>query len=78
MNYPIPTNHQDMAESRQRSINEETIASAIEDVVTSAQSQGQSLEEVIAEVLADDSLLDFQQRQSLSEIVAVAWTQLSR
>lgn len=78
MNYPIPTNRQDVAEPRQRSINEETIASAIADVVTSAQSQGQSLEEVIAEVLADDSLLDFQQRQSLSEIVAVAWTQLSR
>lgn len=49
---------------------------AIAVVIESARSRGQSLEEVKAEVLADDTILDAKQRRWLSEIVAQAWETL--
>lgn len=76
MNYPIPANPQEVVALRQKSVNEELIAAAIAGVIQVARSKGQSLDELMAEVLADDALLDIQQRRWLSEIVAVAWKEL--
>jgi len=73
MNYPIPTNPQEMIALRQQPLNEELVASAIAGVIQIARSRSQSLDELKAEVLADDNLLDLAQRLWLSEIVAEAW-----
>lgn len=76
MNYPIPANPQEVVALRQNPVNEELIAAAIVGVVQVARSNGQSLNDLISEVLADDALLDIQQRRWLSEIVAAAWEKL--
>lgn len=76
MNYPIPADPHAVVALRQESVNEELIAAAIAGVVQVARSNGQSLEDLMAEILADDALLDFQQRHWLGEVVAVAWEQL--
>jgi hypothetical protein len=76
MNYPIPAHTLEGKISRQKFVDEELIAAAIVGVVDVARSHGQSLEELTAEVLADDALLDLNQRRCLSEVVAVAWEYL--
>jgi hypothetical protein len=76
MHYPIPVNHQEIVALRQKPVNEELIAAAIAGVVQIARSKGQSLDELTAEVLADDSLLDREVRRWLSDIVAQAWQTL--
>ena len=77
MNYPIPANSQEiMALSQQNSVDEALVATAIAGVVKIARSQGQSLDDLTAEVLADDQLLDNVQRNWLSKIVAEAWDAL--
>jgi len=76
MNYPIPTNPQEMIALRQQPLNEELVASAIAGVIQIARSRSQSLDELKAELLTDDNLLDLTQRRWLSEIVAQAWDNL--
>ncbi|MCW6048996.1 hypothetical protein K4039_02610 [Lyngbya sp. CCAP 1446/10] len=76
MNYPIPTNPQEMIALRQQPLNEELVASAIAGVIQIARSRSQSLDELKAELLTDDNLLDLAQRRWLSEIVAQAWDNL--
>lgn len=76
MKYPIPVNPQEVVELREKPVNEELIAAAIAGVVQVARSNGQSLDDLMSEILADDALLDRQQRHWLSEVIAVAWTQL--
>jgi hypothetical protein len=78
MNYPIsiPVNPQEIVALRQRPVNEELIATAIAGVIQIARSKGQSLEDLTAEVLADDSLLDRDARRWLSDIVSQAWKAL--
>jgi hypothetical protein len=76
MNYPIPTNPQEMIALRQQPLNEELVASAIAGVVQIARSRSQSLDELKAEVLADDNLLDLAQRRWLSDVVAQVWENL--
>lgn len=73
MHYPIPVSSQEIVALRQKPVNEELIAAAIAGVVQIARSKGQSLDELTAEVLADDSLLDRDARRWLSDIVAQAW-----
>ncbi|MBH8563006.1 hypothetical protein I8748_12570 [Nostoc sp. CENA67] len=73
MNYPIPGSPQEIFDLQQQPIDEELVASAIAGVVKIVRSQGQSLEELTAQVLADDTLLDRQQRRWLSQLVAQAW-----
>lgn len=76
MNYPIPASPQEIVALRQQPVDEELIATAIAGVVCVTRSQGRSLEELTAEVLADDSLLDLERRHWLSDIVAQAWKSL--
>jgi hypothetical protein len=76
MNYPIPAHTPEGGLIRQKSVDEELVAAAIVGVVDAARSHGQSLEELTAEVLADDALLDMHQRRWLSEVIAMAWEHL--
>lgn len=77
MNYPIPDSPQELVALRQQPIDEELIATAIAGVVRITRSQGRSLEDLKAEVLADEGLLDFESRRQLSEIVSDAWQVLA-
>ncbi len=76
MNYPIPASPEEIMALRQKPIDEELIAAAIAGVIKIARSQGQSLDELTAEVLSEDPLLDQVQRRWLSNIVAQAWKSL--
>ncbi|MBF2005229.1 hypothetical protein ACF3DV_06325 [Chlorogloeopsis fritschii PCC 9212] len=77
MNYPIPDSTQEIIALRQKPIDEELVARAIAGVVKIVRAQGQSLDELTAQVLAEDSVLDQQQRRWLSQVVAQAWKSFS-
>jgi len=77
MNYPIPASPQEIAALRLKPVNEELIIAAIAGVVNIAQSEGQSLEDLREQVLADDSLLDHSTRRWLSRLVTQAWEALN-
>jgi len=73
MNYPIPSSTQEIVALRHQPIDDELVAAAIAGVIHLARSKGQSVEELAAEVMADDSLLDYDVRQQLSRVVYDAW-----
>lgn len=77
MHYPIPVSPEEIVDLHQEPVNEELVAAAIAGVIKIVRAQGQSLEQLTAQVLADDSLLDIQQRQWLSDVVAQAWDSFS-
>lgn len=77
MNYPIPDSPQDIFDLRQKPVDEEVVAAAIAGVIKLVRSQGQSLEELTAQVLADDPVLDQQQRLWLSQLLTQSWEQFS-
>ena len=77
MHYPIPASPQEIIAMRQEPVDEELVAAAIAGVIKIVRAQGQSLEHLTAQVLADDSLLDLQQRRWLSDVVAQAWESFS-
>ncbi len=77
MHYPIPVSAQEIVALQQKPVDEELVAAAIAGVINIVRAQGQSLEHLTAEVLADDSLLDQAQRRWLSDIVAQAWQSLA-
>lgn len=77
MNYPIPANPEEVIALKQKSVDEEIIAAAIAGVIQISRSEGKSLEQLTAEVLADDCLLDMQQRRWLKEVVAQAWESIA-
>ncbi|MGL5082049.1 MAG: hypothetical protein ACRC8A_11245 [Microcoleaceae cyanobacterium] len=76
MNYSIPTNLREMLSLQGQPVDEELVARAIAGVIQIARSQHQSLEDLKAEVMADDNLLNVEQRTWLSEIVGEAWNSL--
>ncbi|MBD2180236.1 hypothetical protein H6S82_13855 [Planktothrix sp. FACHB-1355] len=77
MNYAIPASPQEVVALKQKPVDEEIVAAAIAGVIMISRSQGKSLDELTAEVLADDRLLDLSQRRWLSDVVAQAWEKLS-
>ncbi len=76
MNYSIPATAQEVVALRQQPIDGELVVAAIAGVVTIARSQGQSLEDLTAELLAEDTWLDAGQRLWLSTIVTETWQYL--
>ncbi|MGH2414407.1 MAG: hypothetical protein ACRDEA_12120 [Microcystaceae cyanobacterium] len=76
MHYPIPASPEEIIALRQRPVDEELIAAAITGVVKIARSQGQSLDDLTAEVLEEDPILDQVQRRWLSKIVTQTWKSL--
>jgi hypothetical protein len=73
MNYPIPDSPQEISALRKQPVDEELVAAVIAGVVKVVRAQGQSLDQLTAQVLADDPMLDRQQRRWLSQLVAQAW-----
>ncbi len=73
MNYQIPATTQDLVALRNFQPDEELVAAAIAGVIQMSRSEGKSLDDLITELLVDDSLLDLHQRQWLSQIVSQAW-----
>lgn len=73
INYPIPNKPQEFGALQPQAVSEELVAAAIVGVVMLTRQQGRSLEDLTAEVLADDQLLDKVQRRWLSEVVCDAW-----
>lgn len=76
MDYPIPDSTEEILALGNNSVNEEIIVAAIAGVVKIARQQGQSLEELRANILKDDRLLDLDRRKWLSELIAQAWKML--
>jgi hypothetical protein len=77
MNYPIPDSPQEIFALQEKPVDEELVTSAIAGVVKIVRAQGKSLDELTAQVLADDPVLDQQQRRWLSKLVAQAWESFS-
>jgi hypothetical protein len=73
MQYAIPTRPEEIIALRHKPVDEELIAAAIAGIIKIARSQGQSLDELTAEVLAEDPILDQVQRRWLSSLVVQAW-----
>jgi hypothetical protein len=73
MNYQIPATPQDLVALRNFHPDEELVAAAIAGVIQMSRSEGKSLDDLVTELLVDDSLLDLHQRQWLSQIVSQAW-----
>lgn len=73
MHYPIPSNPEEIIDLRQKPVSDELVATAIAGVIQFVRSQGQSLDQLTAQLLADDSILDDRQRRRLSEVVTQAW-----
>lgn len=59
-----------------KSVSEAHIATAILRVIETARSQGQSLDDVITELMVDDALLDPKSRHLLGDILTQAWNTL--
>ncbi|MGD1855308.1 MAG: hypothetical protein ACFB2W_13775 [Leptolyngbyaceae cyanobacterium] len=59
-----------------KSVSEAHIATAIVHVIETARSQGQSLDDVINELMTDDALLDPKSRHLLRDILTQAWNSL--
>lgn len=73
MKYPIPKSPEEIVALAQEAVDEEIVAAAIAGIIELARSLGQSLEELKAEVLADDKVLDWATRQWLSNMLEEAW-----
>lgn len=76
MDYLIPANTEEILALKNKSVNEEIIATAIAGVVQMARQQGQSLEELTENVLKDDRVLDLERRKWLSNTIEEAWNLL--
>jgi hypothetical protein len=76
MNYPIPATCQEMVALRNFHPNEELVAAAIAGVIQISRAEGKSLDDLVAELLTQDRLLDSHQRHWLTQIVSQAWQQL--
>mgnify|MGYP001794786868 FL=1 len=62
--------------SSDKSVSEAHIATAILHVIETARSQGQSLDDVMTELMTDDALLDPKSRHLLGDILTQAWNTL--
>jgi hypothetical protein len=73
MNYPIPDSPQEISALRKQPVDEELVAAVIAGVIKVVRAQGQSLDQLTTQVLADDQMLDRQQRRWLSNLLAQVW-----
>lgn len=73
MDYPIPAKLKQKERTNKTSVDSDMMVAAIAGVIHDARQKGQTLDELKAEVLADDRLLRWDERCMLSDIVAEAW-----
>jgi len=76
MNHPIPTTAEEIIALRDYPINEELLAAAIAGVIQLARAEGKSLQDLTAEILAEDDILDRVERRWIRDLVAQAWIML--
>ena len=57
-------------------VSPQLVAEAIASVISMARNQGQTLEDLVAEILAEDPILDQVQRRWLSKIIIQGWENL--
>lgn len=76
MHYAIPKTYAELDALRRFPANEELVAVAIAGVINWARANEQSLDDVVQEILAEDGLLDYVQRDRLSEMIVQAWQAL--
>jgi len=62
--------------ANKKNISPQLVAQEIAMVIEFARSQGQSLEDLIGEILAEDPILNKDQRRWLSNIIIQAWKNL--
>jgi hypothetical protein len=74
MSLSIPRNSQEILALRHSAVNNEIVASAIVGVIQVARDQGKTLGELQAELLAEDGLLNQDDRLWLSDLVATQWS----
>lgn len=72
----LPRNLQEIIALKQQPITEELVAIAIAGVIKMARSQQQSLDDLCAQVLEDDNVLDVSQRLWLSDLLTQAWERI--
>ena len=73
MDYFIPNSTEEILALKNKSLDEEIIATAIAGVVQIARRKGQSLEELTKDILQDHRVLDLDRRKWLSEMIIQAW-----
>ena len=73
MDYFIPDSTEEILALKNKSLDEEIIATAIAGVVQIARREGQSLEELTKDILQDHRVLDLDRRKWLSEMIIQAW-----
>ncbi|MEB3274424.1 MAG: hypothetical protein ACO4CG_13725 [Prochlorothrix sp.] len=76
MTHSIPSTLQEIMALRQSPTNTETVVRAMVGVVQMARAQGQSLEDLLAEVAMEDHWLSDQQRSRLCEMLKNVWHRL--
>lgn len=76
LNQFIPTTSQELIALQAQPVTDEVIVTALVGVINISRSVGKSLEDIQAEVLADDNLLDLAERRRLRDIVTQAWKTL--
>ncbi len=77
MNYPIQAKPDERGTYEKMPVNETVMAAAIAGVIRHARQTGQTLDDLKAEILADDRLLGWAERCLLSDIVAEAWEKIA-
>ncbi len=73
MQYAIPRTPQELAHLRHYSVSEELLTVAIAGVIHCARQEGRPVDSLIAEVLAEDGILNHGQREALGELLSQAW-----
>lgn len=73
MEYTTLQSIQNTGADAAHAVSEDHIAGAILSVIQTARSNGQSLDDVMGELLADDAILDQRLRSLLGDIVSQAW-----
>lgn len=73
MHYAIPKTYAELEALRRFPANEELLVVAIAGVINWARANDQSLEDVVQQILVEDGLLDYVQRDRLSEMIVQAW-----
>lgn len=76
MYYQIPNRTEEIVALSQYPVDEEVIATAIAGVISIARAQGQSLEDIVRELLEEDTLLSSHQRNQLSLVITQAWQEI--
>ncbi len=78
MHYPIPSTTEELLDLQQAPATTEAVAAGILGLVQLTRAQGRTLPDLLREVLAEDALLDADQRRWLGQLVSDTWQQANQ